>query len=84
MARSPSPDLRTREGQDIFRQLLGRTDIFVQNYAYGIVEGFGFSWETLQEINPRLIYATATGYGSAVPGLSSVDIAVQQVGAHER
>lgn len=54
-------DLRTREGQDIFRQLLGRTDIFMQNYAYGIVEGFGSSWETLQEINPRLIHATATG-----------------------
>ena len=72
-------DLRTREGQDIFRQLLGRTDIFVQNYAYGIVEGFGFSWETLQEINPRLIYATATGYGSSGPyrDWSSLDIAVQ-------
>lgn len=72
-------DLRTREGQNIFRQLLGRTDILVQNYAYGILESFGFSWETLQEINPRLIYATATGYGSYGPyrDWSSVDIAVQ-------
>ncbi len=72
-------DLRAREGQDIFRQLLERTDMFVQNYAYGIVEGFGFSWETLREINPRLIYATATGYGSYGPyrDWSSVDIAVQ-------
>ena len=50
-------------GREIFTQLLAGSDVLVENFAPGALDRMGFSWERLQEINPRLIYASVKGFG---------------------
>jgi formyl-CoA transferase len=50
-------------GREIFTQLLAGCDVLVENFAPGALDRMGFSWERIQEINPRLIYASVKGFG---------------------
>lgn len=65
--RSMVLDLRTDEGKDVLRRMLGKADVVVENYRPGVMERMGFGWEQLQEINERLIYASINGVGSVGP-----------------
>jgi formyl-CoA transferase len=72
--RSLALDLKTEEGKDIFRKLVARTDIVVENLRPGTMRGLGLDYERLRAINPRLIYVVASGWGQdgpygALPGL---------------
>jgi crotonobetainyl-CoA:carnitine CoA-transferase CaiB-like acyl-CoA transferase len=65
--RSIAVDLKKPEGVDIVRRLADRADVFVQNFRFGVAERLGLGAATLRERNPRLIYASATGYGPEGP-----------------
>ena len=51
------------EGSKIFTKLIQECDVMVENFAPGALDRMGFSWEKIQEINPRMIYASVKGFG---------------------
>jgi formyl-CoA transferase len=65
--RSLTLNLKSDEGKGLFRKLLAKSDVFLENFAPGAVARMGFDFETLQKINPRLIYATIKGFGTYGP-----------------
>jgi crotonobetainyl-CoA:carnitine CoA-transferase CaiB-like acyl-CoA transferase len=65
--RSLALDLKRPEACEIVHHLVGRSDVFVQNFRKGVAERLGLDYETLRRVNPRLVYASATGYGPEGP-----------------
>ncbi|MGH9075508.1 MAG: CoA transferase, partial [Acidimicrobiales bacterium] len=61
--RSLTLDLKSDQGREIFTTLLREADVLAENFAPGVLDRMGFSWERLQEINPRLVYASIKGFG---------------------
>lgn len=55
------------EGQEIVRELVKSADVLIENYKVGDLKRFGLDYESLKEINPRLIYCSVTGYGQTGP-----------------
>ena len=56
-------DLKKPAARDIVHQLVATSDVFVQNYRLGVAARLGLDYATLRQHNPKLIYASATGYG---------------------
>ena len=56
-------DFRTKDGQEIVRELARRADILVENYITGALARYGLDYESLRAVNPRLIYCSVSGYG---------------------
>jgi len=56
-------DLKSDEGKEVFRQLLRHADVLVENFAPGALDRLGFTWDVVQEINPKLIFASLKGFG---------------------
>lgn len=77
--RSLKLDLSVPEGQDVLRQLAAGADILIQNLSPGAMDRFGLGFDALHEINPRLIMASGTGFGSFGPyaGEPAMDLTVQ-------
>jgi formyl-CoA transferase len=65
--RSIALDLRSKEGQEIARQLIGQADVLIENFRPGTLEGWGLSYESLAETNPGLIMLRISGYGQTGP-----------------
>jgi crotonobetainyl-CoA:carnitine CoA-transferase CaiB-like acyl-CoA transferase len=65
--RSLSLDLKHPEGQAVARRLVERADVLVQNFRPGVMERLGLGWEPTRQLNPRLIYVSASGYGQSSP-----------------
>ena len=65
--RSLAIDLKKPEGAEIVRRLADRADVFVQNFRKGVAGRLGLDAATLRARNPRLVYASATGYGPEGP-----------------
>lgn len=60
-------DMRTAEGARLMKQLVTKADVFVENFQPGTLEKWGLGWDTLKEINPRLIMVRISGYGQTGP-----------------
>ncbi|MEZ5816589.1 MAG: formyl-CoA transferase [Hyphomicrobiaceae bacterium] len=60
-------NLKSERGKEILRDLIRKGDIFAENFAPGVIEKLGFSYEEVQKINPRIIYATVKGFGKGSP-----------------
>jgi len=60
-------DLKKPEALEIVYQLIAKSDVFVQNYRFGVAARLGLGYDALRAHNPRLIYASATGYGPEGP-----------------
>ena len=60
-------NLKTDEGVDVLYKLVEKTDVFVQNFRQGVAERLGMGYDTLKEINPMLVYGSASGYGPKGP-----------------
>jgi len=60
-------DLKKKEGQEVLYKLAEKADIFVQNLRPGVAERLNVSYAKLSAINPRLIYASASGFGMSGP-----------------
>ena len=61
--RSVTLNTKTDEGKAIFAKLIAACDVMVENFAPGAIDRMGFPWEKIQEINPRMIYASVKGFG---------------------
>jgi formyl-CoA transferase len=61
--RSVTLNPKTEAGKKIFTRLIEECDVMVENYAPGAIDRMGFPWEKIQEINPRMIYASVKGFG---------------------
>src|ERR1700730_4066146 len=73
--------MKREEGQQIFTVLVSRVDVLVENFGPGVVDRFGFTWERLQEINPRVIYASVPGVGPGqYAGLKAYEVIAQAMG----
>ncbi len=60
-------DLKTEKGKEAFTGLARWADVLVENFSPGMLDRLGLGWQTLHEINPRLIYATIKGFGAYGP-----------------
>ncbi len=65
--KSMAVDLKKAEGRDIVLKLAARSDVFMENSRPGTMEKLGLGYDTLSAINPRLIYSSTTGFGTAGP-----------------
>ncbi len=61
--RSLTLNTKSEHGKQIFTELIRRCDVMVENFAPGALDRMGFTWERIQELNPRMIYASVKGFG---------------------
>ena len=75
-------DLKSPHGKDAFLRLVGRADVLVENLRPGAMKGLGLGYEQIRQVNPRIIYASASGWGQDGPlaGLPGLDIMAQARG----
>jgi formyl-CoA transferase len=62
--RSITLDTKTRQGKAVLDTLIKRCDVLVENFAPGALDRMGFTWERIQELNPRMIVASVKGFGA--------------------
>jgi crotonobetainyl-CoA:carnitine CoA-transferase CaiB-like acyl-CoA transferase len=60
-------DLKSAEHQAVLHRLVADADVLLENYRPGVAARLGADWETLSSINPRLIYASVSGFGQTGP-----------------
>jgi crotonobetainyl-CoA:carnitine CoA-transferase CaiB-like acyl-CoA transferase len=65
--KSVTLDLRTAEGARLMKRLVEQADVFVENFQPGTLEKWGLGWDTLKEINPKLVMVRISGYGQTGP-----------------
>jgi formyl-CoA transferase len=58
---------KTPEGKTIFERLIQQADVLVENFGPGVMDRMGFSWERLQQLNPKLICGTIKGFDDQSP-----------------
>jgi crotonobetainyl-CoA:carnitine CoA-transferase CaiB-like acyl-CoA transferase len=63
-------DLTKEKGREILFRLVEKSDVFIQNMRQGAPERLGLDYQSLSKYNPRLIYATASGWGPKGPNSS--------------
>ena len=61
--RSITLNTKDEKGKEVFTRLIETCDVMVENFAPGALDRMGFTWERIQEINPRMIYASVKGFG---------------------
>ncbi len=57
-------NLKVAKAKDILEKLVAWADIFISNYEVSTLDKLGANYETMKKINPRIIYAVLTGYGT--------------------
>jgi crotonobetainyl-CoA:carnitine CoA-transferase CaiB-like acyl-CoA transferase len=60
-------DMKSPAGLETFRQLVRQADVLIDNFATGVMAGWGLTPEVLAEMNPRLIWVSVSGYGRTGP-----------------
>src|SRR5271157_3064513 len=65
--RSLTLNLKTGRGKELFKQVIAKSDVLLENFGPGALDRLGLGWKVLSEINPRLIYATIKGFGTYGP-----------------
>jgi formyl-CoA transferase len=80
--RSITLNMKSAHGTEIFTELLKTSDVVVENFGPGVLDRLGFPWETIQQVNPRAIYASIKGFGSYGPnsGLKAYESIAQAMG----
>jgi crotonobetainyl-CoA:carnitine CoA-transferase CaiB-like acyl-CoA transferase len=75
-------NIAKEEAQEIIRQLIRETDVFIENYKVGDMARYGLNYEALKQINPRLVYCSITGFGQTGPmaDVAGYDFIVQGLG----
>lgn len=72
-------NLKDPRGQEMFYRLVKTSDVLVQNFRPGVMKRLGADYETLREINPRLVYCSISGFGEGSPyaDLAGLDLIAQ-------
>ncbi|OFX34397.1 MAG: formyl-CoA transferase [Armatimonadetes bacterium RBG_16_67_12] len=75
-------NLKHPEAQDVLRRLIERADALVENFRPGVMDRFGFGYDAVHAMNPRLIYASVSGFGQDGPYRERVayDLILQGMG----
>ncbi len=60
-------DLKSDKGKEVFKDLVRTADVVANNFKAGTMEKLGLGYDVLREINPRIIYASTSGFGSYGP-----------------
>ena len=60
-------NLKSERGKKIFFQLVATSDVLVENFRPGVMDRRGFDYKTVLEINPRIVYASISGFGNSGP-----------------
>jgi CoA:oxalate CoA-transferase len=60
-------DLKKPRGREIFEELVSKSDVVVENFSPGTMESLSLGWERLKELNPRVVYASISGFGQTGP-----------------
>ena len=61
--RSITLNMKSDEGKQVFEKLVAGVDVLVENFGPGVVDRWGYPWEKLAALNPRLVYASIKGFG---------------------
>jgi CoA:oxalate CoA-transferase len=72
-------NLKDARGRDLLKRMVAKADVLLENFAPGVMERLGVGWSVMSQINPRLIYASGTGYGLDGPDRDNLamDLTVQ-------
>ncbi len=65
--RSITVNMKTAEGKQVFVDLLKKSHIIMENFGPGVLDRFGFTWEKIHEINPKIVMGSIKGFGSSGP-----------------
>ena len=65
--RSLAADFRTEEDRQLVRRIIAKADILIENFKVGSLRKFELDYESLKQINPRLVYCSITGFGQTGP-----------------
>lgn len=60
-------NLKSEEGKEIFKEMVKKADMVVENYRPGTMEKLGLGYDVLKEVNPKIIYGAVSGYGHTGP-----------------
>ncbi len=61
--RSITVDTKNPQGKSVLEELIKVCDVLVENFGPGVLDRMGFTWERIQELNPKLIFASVKGFG---------------------
>ncbi|MBI3970886.1 MAG: CoA transferase [Chloroflexi bacterium] len=77
--RSLRLDLKHPDGRDVARRLVAGADVLVENFRPGVMDRFGLGYDAVKQINPNIVYASASGYGGDSPyrDLPGQDLLIQ-------
>jgi CoA:oxalate CoA-transferase len=75
-------DLQTEKGKELFLKLIGKVDVIVENFVPGTMKRLGLDYDTVKEYNPRIIYASLSGFGQSGPHAQNraLDVIIQAAG----
>jgi formyl-CoA transferase len=65
--RSITVNMKTEAGKQVFVDLLKQCHIVMENFGPGVLERFGFPWEKIHEVNPKIVMGSIKGFGSTGP-----------------
>jgi crotonobetainyl-CoA:carnitine CoA-transferase CaiB-like acyl-CoA transferase len=80
--RSLTLNLKSPEGLEILKKLISRSDVLLENFRRDFLQRIGFGYEEVAKLNPKIIYASVTGYGHTGPWADrpGYDLAIQGQG----
>jgi CoA:oxalate CoA-transferase len=72
-------NLKDARGRELLFKMAKRADVLLENFSPGTMDSLGVGWEEMHRLNPRLIYATGTGYGISGPDRDTLamDLTIQ-------
>jgi crotonobetainyl-CoA:carnitine CoA-transferase CaiB-like acyl-CoA transferase len=65
--RAVTLNLKSPAGKDLLKKMVTRADVLLENFSPGTLDGLGVGYDVLKQVNPRLVYATGTGFGITGP-----------------
>ncbi len=65
--RSITVNMKSAEGKQVFVDLVKKCDIVMENFGPGVLDRFGFTWEKIHQINPKIVMGSIKGFGSSGP-----------------
>ena len=77
--RAVTLNLKDDRGKDLLKRLVAKADMLLENFTPDVMNKLGVGWEVLKKVNPRLIYASGSGYGLSGPNRDwmAMDLTVQ-------